>query len=87
MKCFYDFEYIKSCINCNSEFYGHVECDNSCGSFECDKCKKEFYAQYTDNLKIKQLEKMIKQKHKIIETKRGFIIVCENHNPECGEFD
>ncbi len=59
MKCFYDFEYIKQCINCNAKFNGHITCDNSCGSFECEFCKKEFFAQYTDNLKILQIQQMM----------------------------
>lgn len=87
MNCFYDFKHIKKCIKCENEFKYYTECDNSCGSFTCEKCNCEFYAQYTNNLKLKDLEKMIKLNHKIIETKKGFIIILENHNPMCGEFD
>lgn len=87
MKCFYDFECIKFCINCNKEFKTYVVCDNSCGSFECESCKKEFYAQYTNDLKMKQLEQMMKAQYRIFETSKGFIIVAEKHNPECGDFE
>jgi hypothetical protein len=86
MKCFYDFEYITRCINCNSEFFGHTCCDNSCGSFECEKCKKEFFAQYIDNLRLEQIKEIMKSQHKIIETKRGYIIIGIGHNEKCGDF-
>lgn len=87
MKCFYDFDYITHCPNCNNKINSHECCDNACGSFECDHCKKEFYAQYTNDLSNTELKMMTTQKYYIIETKRGFIIICEGHNSECGEFD
>lgn len=87
MKCFYDFEAITHCPQCDTKFNGHLCCDNACGSFECEKCKKEFYAQYANDLTKMELKMMTDQKHYIIDSKKGFIIVCENHNLECGEFD
>lgn len=87
MKCFYDFDKIKTCLMCKTEINICSECDNSCGSFECKNCKKELFAQHTNNMSIIEINKCMKLKHEIIEISQGFIIVCEGHNPECGEFD
>ena len=87
MKCFYDFEKITTCVSCNATFEGHLCCDNSCGSFECENCKQEFYAQYMHDLNLNEVNRMTTQQHWIIETFKGIVIICKGHNFECGELD
>jgi hypothetical protein len=87
MKCFHDFNKIKTCPKCNHALDG-PECDNDCGSFECDKCCTEFYAQYLHNLTLEQIPKehweiQIKKGDKVLE----IIIVAVGHNPFCGDED
>jgi hypothetical protein len=86
MKCFHDFKKIKTCPKCNYKIDGHICCDNDCGTFDCDNCNQEYWAQYLHNLTPSQIPK----EHWKIEIKKGnnnieIIIVANSHNPYCGD--
>ncbi len=50
---FYKWELIKQCHVCKFNFNDHFDiCDNDCGSFQCDGCMKEYYAQTDENNQI-----------------------------------
>lgn len=45
-------EKVKKCVFCKTPFVGWpVECDNDCGTIECDQCNKIYYVTSKGDIK------------------------------------